>query len=468
MKHTKNIRSLALAGFVLGVIVALGVSFYVRGKIIMEQELKETLRTVAAIASQQFQGEEIAHIRGPQDMQTAMFQDIVKRLQVIRDSTPNIRFAYIMRATEAPHTLAFVADADSLASAEELDANDNGKVDEDEEASYPGDLYDASEVPAMQDAAFEEPTTDEEFTFDQWGVLISGYAPIRLRNGEAVAFLGIDMRAEDFLERSERLFSPLILLLVLLLGVLCAVYLFFFVTKRRMEALKQIEAERSALIDLASHQLRPLLALFQWWTDILRERADKNLCTETEVCTQLEEGVRRLEQVVSTLCEVQSLERGKLQYKATPGSLKDVIQGVVGECRDSLRKKQLKVRTHFGKGMHPIALDRKLIANVVRELLENAIAYSPSHGASITIRAGLQHGKACVEVQDEGCGIPAYDLPRIFQKFTRASNATRFKPHGNGLGLFLAKSIVEQAGGSMELQSEEGKGTTVSFTLPLH
>ena len=463
----KNVRSLAIAGLTLVVIGALGTSFYVRGKVIMEETLKETLQTVAAVAAQQFRAEDIAQIRGPQDMHSTIFQDTVKRLRTIRESAPNIRFAYIMRRTEDPHMLSFIADADSLATTEELDINANGRVDEDEEASYPGDLYDASEIPAMQDRAFEAPTTDDEFTFDQWGVLISGYAPLRLQNGEAVAFLGIDMRAEDFLRQSERLFSPLILLLVLLLGILSAVYIFSFVTKRRMEALQQVEAERSALVNLASHQLRPLLSLFQWWTDILREQAGKKLCTETEVCTQLDEGVRQLEEVVSTLCEAESLQLGKLRFEVTSETLDHVVQGVLREFKERIRKKKLKVKLRFGKDMRPIALDRKLIARVVHELLGNAIDFSPT-GATIQLRGDIQHERICVQIIDEGCGIPSWDIPRLFQKFARATNAARFKPHGNGLGLFLAKSIVEQAGGTMELQSEEGKGTTVSFTLPLH
>lgn len=463
----KNLRTLAVALFILGTVVSLGTSFYIRGKVIMEEELKEMLRTVASIATEQFHGEDIERIQSPQDMQTAIFQDTVKRLEVIRDSTPNIRYAYIMRRTENPYTLAFVADADSLASEEELDTNGNGVVDEEEEASYPGDLYDASEIPAMQDAAFQGPTTDEEFTFDQWGVLMSGYAPIRMSDGSAVAFLGIDMRAEDFLKRSERLFTPMIFLLVLLLGILSALYILTFVTKRRMEALTQIEAERSALVELASHQLRPLLALFQWWTDILREQACNKQCTETAVCAQLDEGVRQLEEVVSTLCEAQSLQLGKLRFEETSETLEHVVQGVLKELTGRIREKKLKMKLQFGNDMRPIVLDRKLIARVVHELLENAIDFSPDN-ATIRIRGEIRNNQSFVEIVDEGCGIPSWDIPRLFQKFARGSNATRFKPHGNGLGLFLAKSIVEQAGGSMQLTSKEGEGTTVSFTLPLH
>jgi signal transduction histidine kinase len=70
-------------------------------------------------------------------------------------------------------------------------------------------------------------------------------------------------------------------------------------------------------------------------------------------------------------------------------------------------------------------------------------------------------------IQDRGCGIPQKDLPRIFGEFTRASNATTFKADGNGLGLYIVKGIVEHAGGSIKIESKEGKGTTVTVRLPM-
>ena len=456
-----------VGGLVLLCIVGIGTAFFIQGRETMEQELRDKLRTTAVIGAQQFHGDLLRNITGVEDMHSPIFRDTVRRLEHIRKYSPNIRFAYIMRRTEDPHVLAFVADADSLASKAELDKNGDGIIAEDEEGSYPGDLYDISDIPALQEAAFIGPTVDDEVVVDQWGALISGYAPIHGSDGSVIAVLGIDMEAKDFLQLSYRIFSPIAFLLVLLLGIILATYVASIIWRRRVEALHQIEAERSALVTLASHQLGPLVALFRWWTGILRERVGKNGGTASEVCTQLDAGVERLEQVVTTLCEAQSLQQGNLHYKTTPSSLRSVVRGVVNSSKEIIREKQLKVRTHFAEGTQPIALDRKLIADAMQELLRNAIDFSPN-GKSIDIRAEIKQGKVFFELQDEGCGIPEDDIPRLFQKFARASNATRFKPHGNGLGLFLAKSIVEQAGGKMYLQSKEGVGTTISFTLPLH
>jgi signal transduction histidine kinase len=129
-----------------------------------------------------------------------------------------------------------------------------------------------------------------------------------------------------------------------------------------------------------------------------------------------------------------------------------------------LRKQELSLEME--EADHAMHLDRKLIAGVVRELIDNAMTYSPP-GARVAVRVRRRMGHMQVDVEDTGCGIPPSDLAHIFTKFTRGANATKFKPIGNGLGLYIAKGIVERAGGRMTVHSQEGKGTRVSFTLPV-
>jgi signal transduction histidine kinase len=111
-------------------------------------------------------------------------------------------------------------------------------------------------------------------------------------------------------------------------------------------------------------------------------------------------------------------------------------------------------------------LDPKLIAGVAEELLTNAIDFSPD-GASITVSSRRTGRTAEFSVIDHGCGIPKQDLRRIFDEFSRGSNATKFKADGNGLGLYIVRGIVEQAGGTVTVVSREGKGTVVTVRLPI-
>lgn len=463
----RNLPGLVSAGMILVLIAGTGLVLFLRSQVIMREELRKKLLTIAAVAAAQFDGDALANIQGQGDMGAPLFQNTVARLHALREAAPDIRFTYIMRRTADPLTLTFVADADSLASFAELDENGNGRIDEAEQPSFPGDAYDISQVPALQAEAFEQPTVDQEITKDQWGAFISGYAPIRRADGTVEAVLGIDMTADDFLRLSQRIFTPVAFLLFLLSGGAAAVFAFSVIWQRRLEAIRQVEAERSELIALASHELGTPLSIFKWWTEILRDRQKENPNgDDLDISTQIEEGIARLERVVSTLRNVRELSEGTRRYQPKQESLKRIIEDTAGEFAARLQTRKQKLALALGKDEMPMQLDRELIAGVIREFIDNAMRYSPE-GTTITIRAGIVGDTARVEVQDHGHGIPEEDLPRIFQKFCRGSNATKYKVKGSGMGLFIAKKIIEQAGGEISLRSKEGQGTTISFTLPL-
>lgn len=458
-----------LAGSVLLVIAFLGSLFYLRGEWMMQEQLKERLRISASMAALHFNGMPLEKVEGPRDMNTPLFREIVARLRSIREQSTTIRYAYIMRRTDDPMSLEFVADADALASAAERDLNHNGIIEPNEDASYPGELYAIGDIPALQGEAFQHATVDAHVAVDQWGATISGYAPIINRQGRVIAVLGVDMVADEFFRLSQEMFSPVAFLLVLLAGVFLASYLALFFRARRIEFMRQVEAERSALIDLALHQIGAPLATLKWWLEILRERDTGTFCTVGDgrnICDEMEEGIHRMGTILQAMSDANQVRRMAMEYHPEDVTLKEIIESVAKEFETHISRRKQELTLETTEGDLTMQLDRKLIAGVVRELLDNAMTYSPP-GAHISIRIRRRLGHLQVDVEDTGCGIPAHDLATIFTKFTRGSNATKYKPVGNGLGLFVAKGIVERAGGKMTIHSEEGKGTRVSFTLPV-
>jgi signal transduction histidine kinase len=458
-------RLIVLPLLVLTVMVTLGTLFYLRGQTIMQEELKERLRTTAAVAALSIDPELVESMEGSASLETPGYRTLVNQLHDIRENVPNARFLYIMERTEEPSTLAFIADADALAPLEEVDENGNGVVDEDEEPSYPGDEYDITEVPALQGAAFQEPTTDEELTSDQWGRLMSGYAPIRNSAGDPIAVLGIDMEADDYVALSQRIFSPVALLLVILAGVLMAAVILSSVRARRIETLKQISAERSGLLKIAFHQLGTPLTILHWTLDAMKEEPPKSRAALEEHIQHLDEGVSRIGSIFNMLETADHVQAGAIQYTPQDSSLDAVLKDVLVavEARLSHRKQKLIIE---GDTDAPLKLDPLLIGGVLRELVDNAIDFSPD-SALITIRARKRLGSVEVQVIDRGCGISKEDQARLFQEFMRGKNAHRHKPNGNGLGLFIAKGIIEKAGGDLWVKTSEGKGSTFTFTLPL-
>jgi signal transduction histidine kinase len=465
----RNWPIIVVATIVIVSLASLGGFFYIRGQQLMGERIRETLRLTASLGAGQFDAREIDAIRGKASLTTPVLRDVVAKLKVIRDDVPSIRFAYIMRRTDTPTSLEFVADADSLASNAELDRDHDGTVDENEEGSYPGDPYDITDVPALQKDAFEGATVDKEFTTDKWGTVISGYAPIRDAKGKAIAVLGLDMNAADYIAIQNRFFSNYAYLLVIIAALALGGIAAYYVWRRQSAEWHLVDAERSGLLQIASHRLGGPLTVFQWSVEFLEDAIKGGDCADIEKTARehvahMREGMNQLSSVLSELKEASEVESGNLPYTRELTSLHAVIQGVAQEFKETIHRREQRLHLHLDHQL-TLPMDSKLIGGVLHELLHNAISFSPD-GGDITIIAKRMGRRAFIEIRDRGCGIASADTRRVFQKFVRGQNAHLHHPNGSGLGLYIAKGIVDRAGGEIRIRSVLGEGTSVMFTLP--
>ncbi|NOS66788.1 MAG: HAMP domain-containing histidine kinase [Candidatus Peribacteraceae bacterium] len=461
----RNWPILSVAMFVVGILVFLGFFLFIRGGTLMERQLKNQLQATAAVAAMQFPPAIIQDIT-ERGTGASGYPEAVARLRTIRQAVPAIRFVYVMRKTDDPKTLAFVADADGLATSVELDTNHNGLVEQSEEGSQPGDLYDTVGVPALQGPAFEGPTVDDDFTYDKWGTTMSGYAPIRDANGATIAVLGIDMSAEDYISLSRSVFSPMAFLLLVFAAFFIAAVVAGYMLRRRAEALRRIERERSGLLLLAMHQIGSPLTIIRWSLEELLEQTGKNSLEQAvqDHAKNVTSAAEFLDRILIELREASDVDTGTLAYTREWVALHGVVASVVSDFQAEWKLKNQTIDIAVDPGLS-FSFDRTLIAGVLRELVRNAITFSPE-GSTITIAAKRGASSVLVEVIDRGCGIAKTDLPRMFEKFTRGARAHLYQPNGSGLGLYIAKGIVTRAGGDIWIKSKEGQGTTVAFTLP--
>ena len=459
--HNRTTVLLGMALFAL--LASEGLLLYTRSQAVMQRQLRNNLEIAASLSAGRFIGEELDAIQRVEDMRTPLFARLVSRLNAVRTTVPNIQYAYVLRQTDDPTIVEFVVDADSLDSFEELDAKDNGILDSDEEGSYVGDLYDASAVPALQHDAFEGPASDSRITIDQWGELISGYAPIRRSDGTVAGVIGLDMDAKQFVSLSRSAFSPLLLMLVIGFSIVMAGVFGLFLWQRKVEMLRQIDDERRQMLHLASHQLGAPLATIRWWIEILEEQIGRE---PGGACDQIHEAVERMSQIMELLRNGVHERNEAEVYKTDETSLNAVIDQIVSKYeRKREWKKQQIVLDLVPTPILPF--DPKLLSGAIGEFVENAIDYSPED-TTITIQTRVAHSLITVSIHDQGCGVPEQDRDRIFKEFVRGSNAETAKPVGNGFGLAVAKNIIERFGGQVWLESKEGKGSTFHFTLPMH
>ena len=227
----------------------------------------------------------------------------------------------------------------------------------------------------------------------------------------------------------------------------------------------QIEAERlrNTLLSSVSHDLRtPLAAITGAASSLLEEAGALSSETRRELVESIAEEAGRMNRLVSNLLDMSRLESGALHPRKEWQSVEEVIGAALERLRPRLDGRLVDVKLLSGPGLVP--LDDVLIEQVIYNLVENAIKYTPP-GTPIEIRAETGHGEVTIEVQDRGPGLPPGEEQRVFEKFYRAREANR--PGGIGLGLTIARGIVEAHGGSMTAANREGGGAAFRFTLPI-
>lgn len=174
----------------------------------------------------------------------------------------------------------------------------------------------------------------------------------------------------------------------------------------------------------------------------------------------------RMIALVNDLLDVVRIEEGRFDYKFKKTGVTNVIDSIVKETKVIADEKGIQLSFHKPSREFPeVALDAVKFRLAASNIITNAVQYTPAKGR-VDVELTLNGSEILILVKDTGVGIPKHQLDRLFTKFFRADNAVRMQTAGSGLGLFIAKNIIEKHKGKIWIESEEGKGTTVYFTIP--
>jgi len=231
---------------------------------------------------------------------------------------------------------------------------------------------------------------------------------------------------------------------------------------------KEISRTKSEVISIVSHQLQTPLTATRWaMSSLLNDDAESITPKQKETLGKLLDFNTDMTGLVHNLLNVTRIEQNRFGYTFKKADVGAVVEGVVGEFQEQAKKRKIDLVLIPAKEPTVLRIDEKRIALALGNLIENALAYTPS-GGSITVEIGEQKkGAVQISVRDTGIGILAADIKRLFTKFFRAENARLMRPGGSGLGLFIVKNIVERHGGKVWAESEEGKGSTFFITIPI-
>jgi len=241
---------------------------------------------------------------------------------------------------------------------------------------------------------------------------------------------------------------------------------FFVSVEHDITRLKEIDQAKTEFVSLASHQLRTPITAISWYLETLLKaklasRVSRHYLEESYQST------RRLSRLVNELLNVSRLEMDRLEIKPEPVDINKLIKNLTEEMRPLIHQSGSSLKLDLTR-LPKLKVDQTLLRQVLGNLLTNALRYrDPDRPNQINVSTERSKNKSLkIRVSDQGIGIDRADNEKIFNRFFRSNTAMKISSEGNGLGLYLAKKLLDEAGCSITFRSQIGQGTTFTVNIP--
>lgn len=228
-----------------------------------------------------------------------------------------------------------------------------------------------------------------------------------------------------------------------------------------------IKYKLSRVISIVSHQLKtPLSAIKGYLEVLISEDLGKINQKQKEYLNNALENTQQMIRLVKDLLDVSQIEEGKMELKPKPSSLEKITREVIKEFSFLAKAKNCTLSFKVLDEIPLLNIDSIKIQEVISNIISNAIEYNKSKG-KVEVSLKRKDNNILFCCKDTGIGIPKAEKKKIFTKFHRGEKAIKLSTGGSGLGLFISKAIIEKSGGKILFESQEGKGSTFFFSLPI-
>jgi two-component system phosphate regulon sensor histidine kinase PhoR len=229
---------------------------------------------------------------------------------------------------------------------------------------------------------------------------------------------------------------------------------------------RSLERMRREFVANASHELRTPVAAIQAVAETLAGSPTMSPADRARFERILLSHAQRLSRLVSDLLDLSRAEAAAPRPELRPIRLAAPLASAIAAVRERAEAKQLRIEERLPPELPPVDADDSALEQVLVNLLDNAVKYTPA-GGRVQVRAAPEHSRVRIEVEDNGVGIPAEHLPRIFERFYLVDPARSRELGGTGLGLAIVKHLVQAQGGEVGVSSTVGTGSTFWVTLPI-
>ncbi|HAX68728.1 MAG TPA: hypothetical protein DCY14_03895, partial [Anaerolineae bacterium] len=227
---------------------------------------------------------------------------------------------------------------------------------------------------------------------------------------------------------------------------------------------KRLEKVKNEFIATASHDLKNPIMSISGYSDLLSKAGPLNQ-QQQDFVGYIQSSARNMLELVQNMLQLTEIDLQQMQERREALDAVELLEAVVNESQILAKEKGQTLEISNTKGSVQVEGDSLQVRQVYRNLIGNAIKYTPE-GGKVSVSSHTQDGNLIIQIRDTGYGIPAADLPFIFDRFYRVRSGKASEIEGNGLGLAIVKSVIEKHGGQVRVESEVGTGTRFEVSLP--
>jgi signal transduction histidine kinase len=236
--------------------------------------------------------------------------------------------------------------------------------------------------------------------------------------------------------------------------------------KAANERLKELDRMKDDFISTVTHELRTPLTSIRAFSEILHDNPDLDPGERERFLGLVIKESERLTRLINQVLDLAKIESGLAQWRTAEVDLRELVSDAVGATSQIFRAQRVTVEARLPPRIAPVRADRDRVMQVMLNLLSNAVKFCEPGSGRVEVRLVQGHDTVRVDVADNGVGISREHQQVIFEKFRQVGDTLTQKPAGTGLGLAICRQIVSRLGGRLWVESEPGRGSTFSFTLP--
>ncbi len=237
--------------------------------------------------------------------------------------------------------------------------------------------------------------------------------------------------------------------------------------RRRAEALAEIDRSKTVFFSNISHEFRtPLTLMLGSLEELLGTEGEKPVADARHLIETTHRNSLRLLKLVNSLLDFSRIEAGRMQATYAPTDLAGFTAALASTFRSAMEKADLKFTVSCPPLPAPVHVDREMWEKIVLNLLSNAFKFTPAGEVTVEMATTPDGGGALLTIRDTGIGVPAHELPRLFERFHRIGDVRGRTIEGSGIGLAMVQELVKLHGGTIEVDSEADKGTAIRVSLP--